>query len=81
MLGTLALPQNWLLLFAYVLSGLLYDACYSRLVLYSNPVVTSLSPLSLTPSSVVQVLAFFVTLAVMWAYENAHVAVRVATYA
>lgn len=45
------------------------------------PVVTSLSPLSLTSSSVVQVLAFFVTLAVMWAYENAHVAVRVATYA
>ena len=67
MLGSLALPQNWLLLFAYVL--------------YSNPVVTSLSPLSLTPSSVVQVLAFFVTLAVMWAYENAHVTVRVATYA
>lgn len=81
MLGSLALPQNWLLLFAYVLSGLLYNACYSHLVFYSNPVVTSLSPLSLTPSSVVQVLAFFVTLAVMWAYENAHVAVWVATYA
>ncbi|KAK8813445.1 hypothetical protein WA556_000024 [Blastocystis sp. ATCC 50177/Nand II] len=62
LLRTFVHTWNWLLLFAYVLSGLLYDACYSRLVLYSNPVVTS----------VVQVLAFFVTLAVMWAYENAH---------
>ncbi|KAK8805004.1 hypothetical protein WA171_006969 [Blastocystis sp. BT1] len=53
---------TWIWLLVYILSGLLYDQFYSRLVQYSNAVFTS----------IVQVLAFIITLLVMWFYENSH---------
>lgn len=52
---------------------MLYDTCYSYLVLFSNAVYTCFLSCALTHSSIVHVITFFGTLGLMWVYEDAHV--------